>query len=423
MYEQTHDISGLKLYTCTNKNLNSFCLALYVRAGSIFEQPENNGISHLLEHVVFRNLNIKYNEQLYDLLSLNGLSFKGGTYKEFIQFSIEGPVFGFAFACEIISGIFDEIKISGTEFKYEKGRIKAEIREGIGKYSLRKFFLKNVWEETNNNKTILGYCRVLDNTSLRKINAFKTQVLSTNNCFVYLTGNASDENINLLKDKLEKQQIKSSEKQNENIIYPTHKFFNRENKIKVMDSSYCAVYFGFDVDTQKYSGGLHDILYRILFCDENALLYMQLSETNPLIYSYDSYYEQYDNVSNLQVTFDIAPEKLEEGISRVVDLLNDTKCGKYNFEANLKRELALWIMSLDNPSELNWNMAYHNHIFKSPPAINSLDDLSRFTAVTSKQIMQAATDIFRRENLTLVIEGNKRKVKTENIENILKRLG
>jgi len=423
MYEQKKEINGLKLYTFTNKNLNSFCLSLYIKAGCIYEQRANNGISHLFEHAVFRNLNNKYDGQLYDLLALNGLSFHGETYKEFIQFSIDGPTFGFAFACEILCGMFDEIKLSSTEFKYEKGRIKAEIREGNERNSLRRLFLNNVWEDTNNNKTILGYCKVLDNVSIRKINAFKKEILSNNNCFIYLTGNPGEKGFDLLKVKLEAIPTESSEIHNKNIICPTNKFFNRENVIKVMDSSYHAIYFGFDVDAQKYPGGVHDLLYRILFCDNNSLLHKNLSESNPLIYSFDSYYEQYDNVSNIQFTFDIEPEKLEESIARVVDLLNGVKQGEYNFEANLKRELALWITALDDPSDLNWNMAYYNHILYSPPAIKTLNDLNRFTDITSEQIMQAAKEIFCRKNLTLVIEGNKRKLKIENIENVLKELG
>lgn len=58
MNERSFSVNGISIYSLTNPNLRSFCLSLYVRAGSIFEDISNNGISHLFEHVVFRNLKI-----------------------------------------------------------------------------------------------------------------------------------------------------------------------------------------------------------------------------------------------------------------------------------------------------------------------------------------------------------------------------
>ena len=56
MKEQMYSVNGIELYSLTNSALKSFCLSLYIRAGSIFEKESENGISHLFEHIVFRNL-------------------------------------------------------------------------------------------------------------------------------------------------------------------------------------------------------------------------------------------------------------------------------------------------------------------------------------------------------------------------------
>lgn len=48
MNEHSASVNGISIYSLTNPNLRSFCLSLYVRAGSIFEDLSNNGISHLL---------------------------------------------------------------------------------------------------------------------------------------------------------------------------------------------------------------------------------------------------------------------------------------------------------------------------------------------------------------------------------------
>lgn len=48
MNEHSASVNGISIYSLTNPNLRSFCLSLYVRAGSIFEDLSNNGISLFL---------------------------------------------------------------------------------------------------------------------------------------------------------------------------------------------------------------------------------------------------------------------------------------------------------------------------------------------------------------------------------------
>ena len=73
MREEVNVINGIEFCSALNRNLNSFCLALYARAGSIFEDASNNGISHLLEHVVFRNLksNFPWHRRRYHRVAAN----------------------------------------------------------------------------------------------------------------------------------------------------------------------------------------------------------------------------------------------------------------------------------------------------------------------------------------------------------------
>ena len=69
MNERSVSVNGISIYSLTNPNLRSFCLSLYVRAGSIFEDLSNNGISHLFEHVVFRNIKNKYEKLINTMFS------------------------------------------------------------------------------------------------------------------------------------------------------------------------------------------------------------------------------------------------------------------------------------------------------------------------------------------------------------------
>ena len=54
--------NGIRIYSYPNPHLHSFCIALYVKAGCLYEPEEDNGITHLLEHLVFRNIDKKMDE-------------------------------------------------------------------------------------------------------------------------------------------------------------------------------------------------------------------------------------------------------------------------------------------------------------------------------------------------------------------------
>lgn len=420
MNERSTSVNGISIYSLTNPNLRSFCLSLYVRAGSIFEDLSNNGISHLFEHVVFRNIKNKY-ENFYELLAMRGLCFQGSTYKEFVSFTIDGPQHEFDFAIEILCGLFDEIEPTSHDFNNEKGRIKAEIREEDLRSSLDFYFDSIVWKNSEVEKIVLGYCKTIDRVSVKKINEFRQKVLSAGNCFIYATGNISDENLNALNKKISKLDICQINPSFTNTVTVNDEFFHREKKIWIKNNYWHYIQIGFDVDCSKYSGGVYDLLYALLFNGDKALVYNYLSEDNPIIYSYDSTFEQYDNVGNINFSFEVDRNKIEDVFKAVVELLNAAKDGRFNFEANLNSEMFNSELDLDKPSNLNWNMAYYNHILKTEPIDYSDEFYGRFR-VTKKQVTDAAKDIFRRCNMTVAMKGNKKKINTDAIEKILESL-
>lgn len=420
MNEHSASVNGISIYSLTNPNLRSFCLSLYVRAGSIFEDLSNNGISHLFEHVVFRNFKDKY-ENFYELIATHGLSLRGCTYKEFVRFTIDGPRHEFDFAVEILCSLFDEIKLTSHDFNNEKGRIKAEIREEDERNSLDFYFDSIVWKNSEVEKIVLGYCKTVDRVSVKKINEFRQKVLSAGNCFVYATGNISDKNLDALNKKISELDICQSNPGFTNTVTVNDEFFHREKKIWIKNNYWHYIQIGFDVDCSKYPGGVYDLLYALLFNGDKALVYNYLSEDNPIIYSYDSTFEQYDNVGNINFSFEVDRNKIEDVFKTVVELLNAAKDGRFNFEANLNYEMFNWELDLDNPDNLNWNMAYYNHILKTQPIDYSDEFYGRFR-VTKEQIIDAAKYIFRRCNMTVAVKGDRKKINAEAIEKILESL-
>ncbi|MBQ3518451.1 MAG: insulinase family protein [Clostridia bacterium] len=420
MQEQVCAVNGLQVYSLTNPNLKGFCLSLYVRAGSLFECENESGISHLFEHIVFRNIKAKY-KRFYEQLALHGLQFQASTYKEFIRFYITGPHHGFAFAADILCHIFDEINIDSLAFEQEKKRIKAEIRESDEKSSLDFFFNKIVWGGTQLERTILGSCKVLDNLSRKKVNLFREKVLSAGNCFVYVTGNAGQDGLAILQEKLAGIHLNQTPTDFTNTVDVNEHFGNRDSKVHIKNDYWHYVKIGFDIDNTVCTETIADFLHSVLFEDEKALVYNYLSEDNPIIYSYSSAIEQYDNAGNLSFWFEVQESKMEEALRLIVTLLNDLKNGNFAFDANLQSVLCYTETEADNPSNQNWTLAYYNHILSAHPIDYDAPLFGRYD-FTKEQVVEAAKKVFTTQNMTVAVKAKKKKVNAETLEEILKGL-
>lgn len=420
MYEQSVSVNGIDIYSMTNPALKSFCLSLYIRAGSLFENTTNNGISHLFEHVVFRNIKNKY-ENFYEYIASHGIDFQGCTYKEFIRFSLNGPKNEFLVAAEILCNIFDCINLSKSEFDNEKRRIKAEIRENDERSSIDYLFNQIVWKDSEAEKSVLGYCKVLDSISVKRLNDFRRECFSQDNCIIYITGAVDKKDIENLEEKIRTIDIQDKKSLRTNTISINKHFFHRDGTISVKNGYWHYIKIGFDIDSSKYTNGILDLLYAILFKGDKALAHNYLSEENPLIYSYDSTLEQYDNVANINFKFEVKKEKIDEAIKCIVALLKDFIAGIFNFNASLQAEMYYAEMELDRPDDLNWSMAYYNHILKTQP-INYSEDLYGRFRITKEQVIDTAKEIFQVKNMTVAIKGNKKKINVKHLEDILKTL-
>lgn len=420
MYEQSVSVNGIDIYSMTNPALKSFCLSLYIRAGSLFENTTNNGISHLFEHVVFRNIKNKY-KNFYEYIASHGIDFQGCTYKEFIRFSLNGPKNEFLVAAEILCNIFDCINLSKSEFDNEKRRIKAEIRENDERSSIDYLFNQIVWKDSEAEKSVLGYCKVLDSISVKRLNDFRRECFSQDNCIIYITGAVDKKDIDNLEEKIRTIDIQDKKSLRTNTVSINKYFFHRDGTISVKNGYWHYIKIGFDIDSSKCTNGILDLLYAILFKGDKALVHNYLSEENPLIYSYDSTLEQYDNVANINFKFEVKKEKIDEAIKCIVALLKDFIAGIFNFNASLQAEMYYAEMELDRPDDLNWSMAYYNHILKTQP-INYSEDLYGRFRITKEQVIDTAKEIFQVKNMTVAIKGNKKKINVKHLEDILKTL-
>lgn len=414
--------NGIEIFCDSGEHLHSFCLSLYLRAGSLYEGEEENGISHFLEHIVIRNINWLMDGGLYPYLDRRGLMFNACTYKEFIQFEITGAKKHLREAIAVFTKLFEPIALPAAEIDIERRRIKAEIREDDERSSLEFFTGGIVWEGTSLAQTITGKSTRLDRMGKKHLQQAHRELFSTNNLFFYMTGCVEEEDIEFLSRSVESFELNEGKKARRNLAPVPERFFRRNGQIAVKQSKDTLVRFSFDLDTNRCSQAAYMLLYDILFDCENAKVHQALSEQSGCIYSFDPGMEQYSNIGNLYFQYEVQPSRLLESVEIVLELL----CGlKQGLGDELDYVKPVYIdngeLILDHASNLNWAQAYEGHILGKTST--RLDERKKaYERVTAEELTGLCREVFRLDNLVVTMKGKKSKRTEQKIRSLLEKL-
>ena len=411
--------NNIDMYYYPNHHTHSFCLSLYIKAGVMYEEEKDNGITHFLEHMLFRNINHIMNGEMYRELDKRGLYFNGATYKEFMQLYIIGAPKHFHAAFDILSKAFSEINIPVEVLETEAMRVKAEIREADEYKTLDYFAGTHCWDGTSLSRTITGRKGNISRFSKNKMEAYRKSLFTNDNIFFYVTGNVSEEDMKTAVKKTGNLPVGNIPLKRFNMAPVPADFGKRKDQIHIKSSKNTIVQFSFDFVREKYTYAELSVLYDILFSGENSIVHQELSEKRGMIYSYTSVMEKYSNIGRLFFTYEVKADDLYSSISIVKDAIE-------NISDNLEDRLSMVLpeytdnalMIYDDNEDFNWNRAYENHIM-GEKMLSIEDTTAEFSKIKPEKIRVMAHDIFRKDNLVLCIKGNKKKIDIERISEIL----
>lgn len=415
--------NGIKISFAKNEALHSFCIGAYIRAGSMFETVRDNGISHLYEHAVFRNLKRLYGGKLYSLLSRSGLVLDGDTYKEFMSFTIHGAADGIDFAVDIVSKLFLPLEIDEDEFEAEKNRIYCEINEDDEKGTLGWLHGRRCWGGAFPAGGIAGRRSNIERITVKKLDAFRRSVICPGNLLFCVTGNVDEEHERKLIEAVGGVPAGPAAAKRENVVPLKPGFVFGSPDIVLKDSDWYHLMLSFGFDSREIPTNIRELLYSALYDLDDAAFYQELSENDPSAYSYNGTLEQYDNIGCFRLSYETFENLLPKSLEAVVRAIDRIKRGDFDLELN-KRKLAVqFTLSLDDPEGLNFDIAYYEHILENSPADWTKPALGRYEKVTMEEMTSAAKRIFTRKNLVFTMRGDRRRVDKAELEAVLSRLG
>lgn len=365
------------------------------------EETGEEGYSHFLEHIVFRNIARLMSGELYRTLDRHGLTFSGATYNELIHLSIQGSPKHFNIATDILTLALSPLVIDKSELDSEKERVKREIREDTYRSSVDELLQKSVWEDTPLAHTITGTVGGISRLTLKGLKAFSEKILTRENVFFYVTGAVGEENERYLSKKVSEITL-SSGKKRENEAKVPESFFKRGGKVSYKKADICKVKISFDLDTKKINKPVRDIVYDMLFGGDSSRIFLSLSEENGYIYSFDANVEEYKNVGAVTLSFETGEKDFLSAL-RLALFVISTAAQRELFEFAKVPYTENYLFVLDDAEALLWNKVYESHFLGFE--YDTLDERrAAYESISFGDVERAAAEIFRKENLTIAIK-------------------
>ena len=150
--------NGLTILTEKMDHIRSVAMGVWIRAGSRHEMAEVNGISHFVEHMVFKGTKSRSAQRIAREVDAIGGNLDAFTGKETVCFNIKVLDEHVPVALDVLSDLVLNPIFASDEISRERGVILEEIKmdEDNPDYLVHEIFTQAFWKDHPLGKPILG---------------------------------------------------------------------------------------------------------------------------------------------------------------------------------------------------------------------------------------------------------------------------
>lgn len=196
--------NGVRIVTESMPYVRSVSLGVWIGTGSRIERGAENGLSHFLEHMVFKGTTNRSAEDIAKSVDSVGGGLDAFTSKELVSFNTKVLDEHLPLAIDILSDLVLNPLFRADDIEKEKGVILEEIKMEADQpeFVLHETFISNFWKGHGLGKPILGTRETVKKFQRDMLQDFYSRVYSSGNILITAAGNLQhDQIVKLLTDK------------------------------------------------------------------------------------------------------------------------------------------------------------------------------------------------------------------------------
>ncbi len=398
--------NGLTVITEQMHHIRSASIGVWLQTGSRDEDAEWNGISHFIEHMVFKGTKHRTAEEIARQVDSIGGNLDAFTAKECICFNVKVLDEHVPTALDILSDLVLHPNFDPADIARERGVILEEIKmdEDNPDYLVHEIFTQNFFKDHPLGKPILGTKETVKRFERKPVVEAYGHRFAPGNIIVSAAGNLDhDKFVELVTAQFEHM------KPMKNGFHSTApKTFSRitlRNKKALEQVQLCLGVPWHSIAHEKRHAGY--ILNTLLGGGMSSRLFQNIRERQGLAYSIYSDLNPYRDTGCLAVYAGTSLASASKVVQSVISEFRSLKTTPVPEEelrrskAQLKGSLML---SLESSSARMANLARQEMYFDR---FYDLDELiARIEAVTAEDLTELANEFFQTDAVAVTVLGN-----------------
>jgi predicted Zn-dependent peptidase len=319
--------NGLEVITI-NKDTQIAAVNIGIKVGALYESIEEKGISHFIEHTLFKGTKTRSDEKLNEELEALGGEYNAYTDYDATVYTISCLMEEFENAVELLGDMIVNPKFDKDEIEKERGVILSEIR--MSKDDIEDFSFKNVnkiaFTESALKYEVIGFEDNISKFTRDQIFAYYKKHYTPKNSLITMVSSLShEEAIDLIEKHFKDWEGEKTEPIN--IIKEKNKDTMEISYKKDIEQSTIVYLFTFNELTKADELPLRILNHR-LGESSNSLLFREIRENRGLAYDIYTHLEITKSIKTLYIFTAVGEENVEEAKEAIDETLENLVSGK-----------------------------------------------------------------------------------------------
>ncbi len=415
MVEKTVLENGITIISEFISGVPSFALSFTLKTGSGTESKDDNGIHHLIEHMLFKGNENYTQREIAVVTDRLGGNLNAFTSREITQFYVKAVEEKAEESFRLLTSMLFNSRFNEHEFKKEKSVVSQEIRESEDSPDTHIFdlFYKNVFGNKGIGLPITGTINSIKNLSRERVLKFYKEQYVPANIIVSCAGNIKhDRVVSLTSNYLEGKNSSVNIKEKKTVLpVYSRKFFLKKRN----DLQQCYSITGMrGVSINNPKRYLFLLFNDILGSGMNSRLFQIIREKKALAYTISSFPDSYSNFGLLLIFSILEVAKMNEYYDTLLKELNKIKNRGLSVKEieiskdHLKSSLILNLES--NVSRMRFNLNNELYYKRERSYTEIIDGIN---SIDKNKMDEFLNEIINIEKMASVFYGNidKKKVK------------
>ena len=308
--------NGIRVVAEEIPYLKSVSIGVWIGNGSRYEKNEENGISHFIEHMLFKGTKNREAWQIAGEIDAVGGQLNAFTAREYTCFYTKTLDEHAPVAMDILSDMIFNSLLDDGHMNLERSVIVEEINmyEDSPEDLVYDLFSYAAWGDTPMGRTILGTKESLDGINSGVMRAYMDSHYRADNIIISVSGNFCENFFEFLEQNFGKYRLNKGKPDMPEGIYTPH------NIIRKKDTEQLQLVVGFNgIDIMDESVYSLLVFNNVFGCGMSSRLFQNIREKYGLVYSICAEHSAYINTG----TFDIAAGMSVENAKRVAMLISE----------------------------------------------------------------------------------------------------